>query len=310
MIPESPGRRLEAAVDCSESSSDRTHHRDRSGQLVAGRYRILRLLGSGGVGSVWLALDSVLRRPVAVKDPWGCATTSDGGQDGAGLREARTACAVSHPGVVQVYDLVVDGGRQWIVMEALSGHTLAEVVKEEGRLPAERVVDIGLRLLETLQAIHREGIVHGDLKPSNVQLVGTGRPVLTDFGLARGTSEATGVGADGFVVGSPPYLAPEVIRGGSRSPASDLFALGATLYEAAEGRRPFGDATPIATTLGVLHHSPTPALQGHPLGKVIDGLLIKDHRRRLDARAACAWLTEIESELTRPSSCPSRRSAS
>jgi serine/threonine protein kinase len=274
-----------------------THRRDRSGQLVAGRYRILRLLGRGGMGWVWLAVDCVLRRPVALKEAWRPEGTTDGGQEGSPLREARAVCAVTHPGVVQVYDLVVEGGREWIVMEALSGSTLAEAIRQQGRLPVPRVVDIGLRLLEALQAVHREGLVHGDLKPSNVQLEGTGRPVLTDFGLASGAGDAAWTEV-GHFVGSPPYTAPEVIRTGIRSPASDLFALGATLYHAAEGRRPFEDEGPVAITLAVLHHSPTPALDAAPLGQLIDGLLVKDPHQRLRAPDAYAWLKEIESELT------------
>jgi serine/threonine protein kinase len=304
MILEAPAQRRDATVASSEPRSDAEHRRDRSGQLIADRYRILRLLGRGGMGSVWLALDCVLNRPVALKESWRSKDTADGDQDSTALREARAASAVSHPGVVQIYDLVVDHGRQWIVMEALSGTTLAQLIKHEGRLPVGRVVSIGLGLLTTVQAIHREGIVHGDIKPSNVQLAATGCPVLTDFGLATSTNRAAAVPPDGLVAGSPPYLAPEVIRNGSRSPASDLFALGATLYEAAEGVRPFDEATPVATTLAVLHHSPRPALQGSPVGQVIDGLLIKDPARRLDAQDAHSWLTEIESELTRPPSSP------
>lgn len=309
MILEAPPQRHDATVASHETGSEPAHRRDRSGQLVARRYRILRLLGRGGMGAVWLALDGVLKRPVALKESWRSEETADGDQDSTALREARAASAVSHPGVVQVYDLVVDHGREWIVMEALSGTTLAQLIKHEGRLPSERVVSIGLGLLTTLQAIHREGIVHGDIKPSNVQLAGSGGPVLTDFGLAASIARAGVLPSEGLVVGSPPYLAPEVIRNGGRSPASDLFALGATLYEAAEGRRPFDEATPVATTLAVLHQPPRPALHGCPAGPVIDGLLIKDPARRLDAQGAHAWLTEIGSELTRSSSCPLAASA-
>lgn len=269
---------------------------DRSGQLIAGRYRVLRLLGRGGMGIVWLAVDCVLGRPVALKEPTQCRGSIDGCEESPFLREARSACAVAHPGVVQVYDVVVEAGREWIVMEALSGQTLAETIREHGRLATTHVVDVGLRLLEALQAVHREGLVHGDVKPSNVHLDGTGRPVLTDFGLATGIGEAAWQD-EGHLVGSPPYTAPEVIRTGSRSPASDLFALGATLYHAAEGRRPFHDDNPIATTLAVLHTSPVPALDGAPLGQAIDRLLVKDPEQRLRSQEAHAWLKEIDSEL-------------
>jgi serine/threonine protein kinase len=195
---------------------------------------------------------------------------------------------------------VSDGGRAWIVMEPLNGPTLAEEIRRAGSLSPDQVVAIGIRLLEALQAIHREGVIHGDLKPSNVQMVGSGRPVLTDFGLASCVGD-TAVGPPADLVGSPAYMAPEVLRTGARTRSSDLFSLGATLYEAAEGRRPFEDVTPIATAVAVLFDAPRPALKGTSLGRVIDGLLAKDSRLRLNADVAYAWLREIESELTWPS---------
>jgi serine/threonine protein kinase len=294
------------AARSSDGVTSADHHAeprrcDRSGQLVGGRYRVLRLLGRGGMGVVWLAVDCVLARPVALKESTRHRGDLDGCKESPFLREARSACAVAHPGVVQVYDVVVEAGSEWIVMEALSGHTLAETIREQGRLLTTHVVDVGLRLLEALQAVHREGLIHGDVKPSNVHLDGTWRPVLTDFGLASGIGE-TAWRDEGHFVGSPPYTAPEVIRTGIRSPASDLFALGATLYHAAEGRRPFQDDDPIATTLAVLHTSPVPALDGAPLGQVIDRLLVKDPEQRLGAQDACAWLRDIDSELAWSSS--------
>lgn len=267
---------------------------DRAGQLVAERYRILRLLGEGGMGSVWLALDCMLSRPVALKELTGPASDR-GGHRTAALREARAASAVAHPGVVQVYDVLVDDDQSWIVMEALSGTTLAQALRRDGPIPAEQVVAIGLDLLEALKAIHKRGVIHGDLKPGNIMLTGTGRPVITDFGLSS-------IGDDpadrepSLVVGSPPYMSPETIRTGTKAPASDLFALGATLYEAAEGRRPFVDDSLEATLLSVLHHDPEPALGGTRLGVIIDGLLTKDPRHRLTAHEADALLKEAESE--------------
>jgi eukaryotic-like serine/threonine-protein kinase len=301
--------RVQAGVDTQPAAPSglnvptgrRTTCPDRSGQLVAGRYRILRRLGEGGMGSVWLAVDCVLARAVALKESQSYDdATASGPLDSAALREARAAGVVSHPSVVKVYDLTVDGGREWIVMEALSGTTLARAISQAGRLPVEQVVDLGLRLVDALSALHRESIIHGDVKPSNVQLDGTGRPVLTDFGLATGPSDVDVVPPAGPVMGSPPYLAPEVIRTGSRSPTSDLFALGATLYEAAEGRRPFHGDSPTAAMLAVLHQVPEPTLHGTPLGQVIDGLLVKEPGDRLVARDAFARLKGIESELVRP----------
>jgi serine/threonine protein kinase len=270
---------------------------DRSGRLVAGRYRILRLLGRGGMGAVWLAVDCVLARTVALKESTRSRVCTGDGADDPQLREARAACAISHPGVVQVHDLVTDGGRWWIVMEALTGHTLAETVQWRGPLSVTHAVDLGLRLLEALQAVHGCGLVHGDVKPGNVHLTASGRPVLTDFGLAIGSGSRAWQDG-GYVVGSPAHTAPEVVRSGVRTPASDLFALGSTLYYAVEGVRPFWAGDPVATTFAVLHDSPDPALGGAPLGQVVDGLLDKDPARRLRAEDAYTWLKEIESELT------------
>jgi len=275
--------------------------RDRSGELVADRYRIVRRLGQGGMGSVWLALDCVLARSVALKElkqlPDEAAHRAC--PEGLALREARAAAAVCHPGVVQIYDVLVSGGLDWIVMEALAGTTLTHAIREAGALPVEALLPIGLRLLEALRAIHRQGVIHGDIKPGNIQLVAANHPVLTDFGLAstteNGDDESWPYGA-----GSPPYMAPETIRTGLRSRATDLFALGATLYEAAEGRRPFDDATPAATALAVLRHRPKPALQGTPLGQVIDGLMVKDQGHRLTLGDAYSRLRAIERELVRP----------
>jgi serine/threonine protein kinase len=292
-----------SATDAESSSmalvpiATRATREDRSGHLVAGRYRILRRLGQGGMGSVWFAVDNVLTRAVALKELREPAEDPRGG--GHALREARAASVVSHPGVVQVFDVVVDDCREWIVMEALTGTTLRQAIRDAGSLPPERLLAVGLGLLDALQALHREGVVHGDVKPGNVQLTETGQPVLTDFGLASGTAPAA-VGASPFVTGSPPYMAPEVIRGGPRGVASDCFSLGATLYEAAVGRRPFEGATPVESATAVLSHSPPPPLQAAPLGRVIESLLVKDPRRRLGVEMALAWLREIASDLKGP----------
>jgi eukaryotic-like serine/threonine-protein kinase len=286
----------ETPLSLAPSVSGGTSPRDRAGELVADRYRIVRRLGEGGMGSVWLAVDCVLARFVALKElkqPQVAAREAH--PEGMALREARAAAAVTHPGVVKVYDVVVSGAREWIVMEALAGTTLTRAIREAGALPPETLVVIALRLLEALQAIHGQGIIHGDIKPSNVQLISPAWPVLTDFGLASGTE--TGDGTSPYVAGSPPYTAPETIRTGIRSRASDLFALGATLYEAAEGCRPFNDATPVATAIAVLRHHPKPALQGTPLGQVIDGLLVKDQRHRLGHGDVYSRLRAIESEI-------------
>jgi serine/threonine protein kinase len=178
-----------------------------------------------------------------------------------------------------VYGVVCDRRREWIVMEALSGVNLRRAVQESGPLPYQRAVTVGARLLQALRSIHSVGLVHGDVKPGNVQLVDSGNPVLMDFGLS---SSASGrVSGSAFVAGSPPYMAPEVIRSGNRTAASDMFSLGASLYEAVTGDRPFGGTTPLEIAQSVLHSEPVPTLPGSALGRVIGGLMVKDPRSRL-----------------------------
>jgi serine/threonine protein kinase len=250
------------------------------------------------MGAVWLARDEVLLRLVAIKQ----FTIPEETLDSAGARrraleEARAASQVTHPGVVRVYDIAREDEQPWIVMEALSGPTLAHAIRRDGRLPVMRVVDIGLQLLEALSAIHHEGILHRDVKPSNVQLSETGCVVLTDFGLATHCDAAPAEEAEP-VYGSPPYMAPEALRERRFGPASDMFSLGATLYAAVEGRQAFDDGAPFSTLVGVEREAPIPPRHAGPLRPVIDGLLTKDPDQRMDATMARSYLEAIKSELT------------
>jgi serine/threonine protein kinase len=260
----------------------------RAGQLVAGRYRLRRLLGLGGMGAVWLATDERLRRPVAVKQPVLSAAATDGERRAAQARlrtEARLAAMVDHAGTVRIHDLAEEAGQPWIVMEALSGRTLDAALRDRGPCPVGLVADLGLWLLDVLEATHRAGIVHRDVKPSNLQLSGGGRVVLTDFGIAATIND--GPGSPGRrVTGSPAYMAPEQVQGDTVEPASDLFSLGATLYTAVEGRSPFGRGCPVATLAAVVDEPPARFVRAGPLGPVIEGLLAKDPRRRLDVDRA------------------------
>jgi eukaryotic-like serine/threonine-protein kinase len=233
------------------------------------------------MGVVWLAVDQALQRPVAVKQALPGAGESRQERLAARRRlrhEARLAALVDHPGTVRVFDLAEEAGDPWIVMEALPGRTLDAALGDRGPLPVGQVTGIGLRLLETLETIHRAGIVHRDVKPANVQLCGGRRVVLTDFGIAAPVGAAGARG--GAIVGSPAYMAPELIHGGRVEPASDLFSFGATLYAAVEGRSPFGKGCPAATLTAVVTDPPAPSRRAGPLGPVIEGLLAKDPRRR------------------------------
>ena len=248
------------------------------------------------MGRVWLAEDELLHRPVALKqdllsDPTYGASPS--AAPGRLLTEACAAATVNHNGAVTIYDVVTDEGHHWIVMEALLGRTLAEVIADDGPLPIEQVVAIGLRLLEVLQAAHRAGIVHCDVKPANVHLCDDGRVVLTDFGIAHRMLDGAG-GTTQIFAASPVYTAPERLRGRTPEPASDLFSLGATLFAAVEGRPPFSGTSLFDTVVAVVDHEPTPCLYAGPLQPIIEGLLAKDPVDRLAEEQARVALLDLQ----------------
>jgi eukaryotic-like serine/threonine-protein kinase len=272
-------------------------------KLVAGRYRVRSQLGRGSMGVVWLAQDEVLHRSVALKQviPRGPAAEETRMTAPAhALREARAAASIDHAGVVRIHDLVEDDGLAWVVMELLSGHTLRDTLDAEGTLPVSEVTRVGLSLLDALQATHRAGIVHRDVKPGNVQLCDGGRVVLTDFGIARATDDESSVPSGEFI-GSPAYVAPEQALGGEAGPASDLFSLGATLFAAVEGVPPFSRGSIFATLAAVLEDAPGPFLRAGPLRPVIEGMLAKKPERRLSVDAARAALEAVQSQTGAPS---------
>jgi serine/threonine protein kinase len=255
------------------------------GHVVSGRYQLRARLGVGGMGEVWLADDLLLRRQVALKRNYLIAAEGDP----AVMREARAAGRVAHPGVVRVHDICLDlDGNAWVVMEALEGDTLREMLLERGRLSMDEIVVLGLQLLSALQAIHAEGLVHRDVKPANIHVCGRRRVVLTDFGLSSppGTSGGLLAGS-GTVAGSLPYLAPEAILHGQFGTASDLYALGVTLYRAVEGCRPFDPYWPLD---GRTATDPRPLQYAGRVEPVITGLLDPDPARRLDVTEAMSRL--------------------
>ena len=268
-------------------------------RLVAGRYRLRALLGRGGMGSVWLADDEVLERQVAIKEV--DLPPAPGSDDHDLLRErvmreARTAARLDHPNVVRIFDVAEDEGRPWIVMEVLTGCTLSQEVRDHGPLSPARAAAIGLAVLDALEAAHRVGVVHRDVKPGNVQLCEGGRVVLTDFGIASSASDSS-ITRTGEVVGSPAYMSPERARGESLGPASDLFSLGATLYHAVEGHAPFDRGTPVATLTAVVHDSPGSFAASGPLRPVLVGLLAKRPEERWEPARVRAALRQVAAGL-------------
>ena len=261
------------------------------GRLVAGRYRLRGRVGAGAMGVVWEALDERLDRVVALKQLVVPEGSDPVAAVGRAAREGRIAARLRHPNAVTVHDVVEDDGRPVLVMEYLSARTLADRIAQ-GPLPAEQVLRVGAQIAGALAAAHAAGVVHRDVKPGNVLLTEDGTAKITDFGIARAVGDVT-VTRTGLLAGTPAFLAPEVARGGEPGPASDVFALGATLYAAVEGRPPFGDGD---NAIALLHavaagHFPPPRQPG-PLTDVLLELLRTDPATRPTMAQAAERLRE------------------
>jgi eukaryotic-like serine/threonine-protein kinase len=263
--------------------------------VVGGRYRLRVAIGTGGMGTVWQATDTVLHRDVAVKEvvvPPGMAGADRHAMHERTLREARAAAALSHPSVVQVYDVVTEGGRPWIIMELLQARSLAEMIIQDGPLAPRAVAKIGVALLGALEVAHSAGVLHRDVKPANVLICTDGRCVLTDFGVARMPSESN-LTTPGMVLGSPHFISPERAVGGKFGPPSDLFSLGVTLYTAVEGRPPFDRGDPFDTMRAVVEEEPARMVRAGTLAGVLTGLLEKDPDRRWDVNRSRSALRDL-----------------
>jgi hypothetical protein len=206
---------------------------------LAGRYRLCEEIGRGGLGVVWEACDDLLQRDVAVKElrfPDGLSGEERARLAERTLRDAQAVAAIDIAAAVRVFDVVEQDGRPWVVMEMLRGRSLTDVIVERENLPSAEAARIGLVVLEALEVAHRAGLVHRDVKPSNVIIGDDGRIALGDFGIATVDSDPDD--GTGVIVGSPLYLAPEQVAGADPTPASDIWALGATLWTAVEGAPP------------------------------------------------------------------------
>ena len=259
--------------------------------LVAGRYRLVRVIGAGGMGRVWLGRDELIDREVAIKElllPPGLSDAERATLSERAMREARAAGRLNHPGIVTVHDVVEHNGAPLIVMEFVRGGSLADLIKTHGALPVEQVAAIGVAMLNALRAAHQAEIVHRDLKPANVLLSGD-RVVLTDFGIARLMGDAQ-LTVSGVLVGSPAYMAPEHANRQPSTPASDLWSLGATLYAAVEGRPPFEGPDVLATLAMVLTQEARPPERAGRLTPLLGALLQKDPARRPTVDQALAFL--------------------
>lgn len=257
-------------------------------RLLAGRYQLCAVMGRGGMGTVWRARDELLNRDVAVKEITCPPYLNEAEQRAAGRRaltEAQLAARLQHPNVVGIYDVVEEDDRPWIVMELFQYRSLRDIVRDDGPLPPARAARLGLGILAALRAAHAVGIVHRDVKPANILVSPEDRAVLTDFGIARATDSCSTLTAD-HLVGSPSYIAPERAWGGQAGPPADLWALGAALYAAVEGRPPFERGDALASLTAAVADEPEPAVHAGPLWPVISGLLRKDPGSRLDPAEA------------------------
>jgi len=278
-------------------------------RTLSGRYRLVRSIGQGGMGTVWEAHDDVLHRQVAVKEvrfppELGSAEVADLRE--RTMREARATARLSHPNVVRTYDVVEEDDRPWIVMELLATRSLAELMRDAGPLPPHRVAEIGLGVLGALEAAHAQGVVHRDVKPSNVLITSDGRPVLTDFGIAT-TAGDPALTSTGVVLGSPAYMPPERARGRAFGPESDLWSLGATLFAAAEGRPPFDADNALGVLTSVISDPVPPLSAGGPLAEAVAGLMAKDPAERLDIPATRALLKRAAANRSDVATVPTER---
>ncbi|MEU4470981.1 protein kinase [Micromonospora sp. NPDC023888] len=268
--------------------------------LIAGRYRLLDLVGTGGMGRVWLARDEMLHRDVAVKEVVPPSWLTEAEREESRLRtlrEARTAARLNHPNVVRIYDVVHDRESPWIVMEYVPSRSVQQIISTEGPLSPQRTAQIGLAVLAALRAAHAAGVLHRDVKPHNVLVADDGRVVLTDFGLATFDGGEGAMTGPGTVLGSPQFVAPERAREGLSDPRTDLWSLGATLYATVEGQSPYARSSAMATLSALATDPPDPMRRAGPLRPALTGLLQRDPWRRLTA-------TEVEPLLRSAAAAP------
>jgi serine/threonine-protein kinase len=277
-------------------------------ELFAGRYELQSLLGKGAMGTVYRARDTLVGDVVALK-------TLDLGQ-GAGpdvlerfRREVRLARRISHPHVARMHDLGEDSGRSFLTMELIEGSDLKGLLDRERPLAPTRAARIALAVCEGLAAAHAAGVVHRDLKPGNVLVETSGRVVLTDFGIARALVDSATAHTQGLV-GTPMYMAPEQVSGGSTDARTDLYAVGLMLYEMLTGERPFTGDSVLAVAMARLRQPPPdPRARVPGVPEALAGLVLRCAAREPEERPASAleiaqvlrsWLTQA-GELLAPS---------
>lgn len=259
--------------------------------MIAGRYSLDREIGRGGMGAVWLGRDVTLDRLVALKR----IGVSPGGHTPDARRaerEARLAAMLSHPNIVAVFDMVEDNDQQWLVMEYVEGRSLSEIVRQVGPLEPRFVASALAQVADGLAEAHSAGIVHRDVKPSNILVTAEGVAKLTDFGIARSDDDLT-LTRTGLVSGSPAYLAPEVASGHAATAASDVWSLGATLYHCLNGAAPYavGDNV-MAVLYQIVHEDPPRLPESTWLGHLLDRTMTREPADRWSAERVAGFLRQ------------------
>jgi eukaryotic-like serine/threonine-protein kinase len=270
--------------------------------VIADRYRLVRSVGQGGMSRVWLARDVVLGRDVALKElvtPPGLSHDEELEMRLRAMREARALARLNNPNVVKIFDIVrVAEDDPWIVIEYVTGQSVQDALDRGGSMSPVRAAEIGYDVLNALRAAHASGVVHRDVKPSNVLLSDDGRVLLTDFGLATAPDDPR-VTRAGQVLGSPSYMAPERANDGVTGPAADLWSLGAMLYRMVEGHPPFPRPSVMATLTALTTEPVPPPQRAGDLAPLMMGLLAKDPAARLSEDQAASMLWSVAGGTTR-----------
>lgn len=255
--------------------------------LIGERYRLVQKLGAGAMGQVWLANDELLQRQVAIKQlHLNESQTSQTDFDRV-AREARLASRLSHPNAVTIYDLILSDGFPLLIMEYVEGQTLADKIKNEGRLPQDQAASIISQVGSALGAAHAMGIIHRDVKPANILLTSTGQAKLADFGIARSETD-TSLTATGMLLGTIAFMAPEIADGQQANSASDVWSLGVTLYTALEGAPPFRGESTVQILLRVVQGEIPPPQQAGQLTDLLQQCL----NRNPDMRPSVSQIVE------------------
>ena len=272
------------------------------GKVLGGRYEIINKIGNGGMATVYRATDLVLKRYVAVKILRDEFTT-----DEEFIRrfetEAQSAARLTHPNIVSIYDVGVDNGVYYIVMELIQGKTLKEIIVEErGPLPWKWSVNVAIQIASALEMAHKNNIIHRDIKPHNIIITEDGIAKVTDFGIAKAVSNST-ITAFGTTIGSVHYFSPEQAKGGYTDAKSDIYSLGVVMYEMLTGKVPFDADTSVSVALKHMQEDPVPPMEINPnIPKAVNDIILKAMQKEPMARyqTATAMLRDLAQALKNP----------